>query len=344
MEISVYNSSFNKIAIVDSYTSLMCCKRYYDVGALDLQIEATTETLNIFKKNYFITRKGDNTIYRIEAIKINTFENHDNHLIIGAVDCKTVLSQRVINPIITFNGTVENYIHQLINDNLINPRNPSRKISNFVLTGVKGFADTISQETDYEVLSEKIIDLCKTYNLGWQVLFEDGIFYIDFYRGANRSKNQSVNNPVVFSPEQDNLINSEYNYNSTKYKNVAIVYGKNSSGTPLGVEIGDSGTGFHRHEKYVEYSTAFDGEDITAYQDLLRSKGKEELAKTLTVTSFEGEIYAESYIYDQDYSLGDVVTIENEYGISVDARIVEVIETWDDNGYSLEPKFEYQEL
>ena len=39
-----------------------------------------------------------------------------------------------------------------------------------------------------------------------------------------------------------------------------------------------------------------------------------------------------------------MVTVENEYGISVTARITEVMEVDDDTGYSVEPKFEYLEI
>ena len=48
-----------------------------------------------------------------------------------------------------------------------------------------------------------------------------------------------------------------------------------------------------------------------------------------------------NFIYKTDYNLGDIVTIRNEYGFSVPARIVEVVEAFDENGYSIEPKFEY---
>lgn len=42
--------------------------------------------------------------------------------------------------------------------------------------------------------------------------------------------------------------------------------------------------------------------------------------------------------------LGDIVTVQNEYGITMNARITEVIETFDENGYSVSPKFEYEEV
>ena len=38
-----------------------------------------------------------------------------------------------------------------------------------------------------------------------------------------------------------------------------------------------------------------------------------------------------------------MVTIKNEFGIITNVRITEIIETWDDTGYTIEPKFEYFE-
>lgn len=78
------------------------------------------------------------------------------------------------------------------------------------------------------------------------------------------------------------------------------------------------------------------------YSVYLLTRGYEKLAEYGSVTSFEGSIEPNTtFVYKQDYFLGDLVTVENEFGISVGARIVEVIEVNDDNGYSVEPKFEY---
>lgn len=78
------------------------------------------------------------------------------------------------------------------------------------------------------------------------------------------------------------------------------------------------------------------------YSVYLLTRGYEKLAEFGAVTSFEGIIEpSTTFEYKKDYFLGDVVTVQNDYGISVDARIVEVVEVNDDNGYSVEPKFEY---
>lgn len=78
------------------------------------------------------------------------------------------------------------------------------------------------------------------------------------------------------------------------------------------------------------------------YEVYLLTRGYEKLAEYGATTSFEGSIEPNNtFQYKKDYFLGDLVTVENEYGISVGARIVEVIEVEDDNGHSVQPKFEY---
>lgn len=66
------------------------------------------------------------------------------------------------------------------------------------------------------------------------------------------------------------------------------------------------------------------------------------LANKKMLTQFEGTVIPNvTYRYRQDYNLGDIVTVRNEYGIEAQARIVEVLEVFDGSGYSIEPKFEY---
>lgn len=89
-----------------------------------------------------------------------------------------------------------------------------------------------------------------------------------------------------------------------------------------------------------------DSDNVTlrdlVYMVYLLNRGYEKLAEYGAITSFNGTIEPNTtFVYKQDYFLGDLVTVENEYGISVGARIIEVVEVNDDNGYSVEPKFEY---
>lgn len=81
------------------------------------------------------------------------------------------------------------------------------------------------------------------------------------------------------------------------------------------------------------------------YSVYLLNRGYDKLAEYGIVTSFEGTVEPDiTFKYKEDYFLGDIVTVENDYGISLEARITEVIETNDENGYNIEPKFEYLEV
>ena len=64
----------------------------------------------------------------------------------------------------------------------------------------------------------------------------------------------------------------------------------------------------------------------------------DELAKVKELTDFSGEILAgNSYKYGIDYSLGDKVTVINEYGIRGTAVVSEITEVEDETGYSIYP-------
>lgn len=99
----------------------------------------------------------------------------------------------------------------------------------------------------------------------------------------------------------------------------------------------------------LQTTTPDDNSPVTlqdiVYSVYLLNRGAENLAEYGEVISFEGSVIPDvTFVYKQDYFLGDIVSVENEYGIKASARIVEVVEVMDDNGYSMEPKFEYLEV
>jgi len=82
------------------------------------------------------------------------------------------------------------------------------------------------------------------------------------------------------------------------------------------------------------------------YNVYLLNRGYEKLAERGEIISFEGSIEPNTtFIYKDDYFMGDVVNVENEYRMAIGARIVEIIETSNDkNEKSIEPRFEYIEV
>ena len=340
MNINILDKTLTRVAVMDTYISLMWCRRYYDIGALDLQVPATKENVSLFREGYFITRDDDATIFRIEVIELDTSNNGSNSLIIGAFDCKKILSQRIIWNQVNFQGTVENFIRKIIQENVISPDDTNRAIDRFVLDPSQGFEDSFEIQAQYDQLDEKIIELCTAYGYGWAVDF-DGNFRFRLYKGVDHSITQSENPHVIFSPDFDNLIGSKYNVDSSEYKNAALVGGE-GEGTERKTRSIGTATGIERFEMFVDSNVSSnDGGDLVDYYEALVADGINELAEHSTVATFEGQVDSKSYEYRKDYNLGDIVTVMNEYGVKINARIVELTETWDNEGYSIDPVFEY---
>ena len=339
MDLIVYNKNFELITVVDSFKSLMWCKRYNDIGAIDLQVEATAKNLNTFREGYYIARYDDDAVFRIEMVELDTTESKDNSLLIGAYDVKKILNQRIVYETETYDTTVESAIRKMIEKNIINPTDERRKISNFALKDKKNFEDRTRMQTTYANIGEKISSLCKTYDYGYRVTLENGTFYFDLYKGENKTLTSSV----VFSPSFDNVVSSKYVKDTSEFKNVALVAGEGEGKNRKKVEIGED-EGLERFEVYVDAKDMSSEEGAISadiYENMLLEKGKEELAQYVVETSFEAEINTFLFKYKQDFDLGDIVSIENEYGIKITAQITEVIETWDDSGYKFEPVFDY---
>ncbi len=76
------------------------------------------------------------------------------------------------------------------------------------------------------------------------------------------------------------------------------------------------------------------------YTAKLIQRGKEKLIENTEVISFEGQVETTMmFRYGEDFFNGDIVHIENEYGHSTSARIVEIVMSEDEQGTSIYPTF-----
>ena len=81
--------------------------------------------------------------------------------------------------------------------------------------------------------------------------------------------------------------------------------------------------------------------DITndEYYAQMREEGLENI--TQITKAFEGTVYFDNIEYKKDVSVGDIVVIENsKWGIFINSRLIEVIESVDESGsYQVVPTF-----
>jgi hypothetical protein len=110
------------------------------------------------------------------------------------------------------------------------------------------------------------------------------------------------------------------------------------------VEVkGDAGNPIHEYDAIAQCYGAIMSWD-SAGGGLQKEIAKYKLQNHIHILGTILQQQIPSYLYKTDYNVGDIVSIENEFGLTVNARIVEVTETWDKEGYTINPVFEFEEF
>ena len=129
------------------------------------------------------------------------------------------------------------------------------------------------------------------------------------------------------------------------YRNIALVAGE-GEGHLRKREIVGQASGLGRRELYVDardlQSTDTDGEEEiiipdSEYREMLRDRGLSDLAETEKIEVFNSRVDVGSNLeYKKDFDLGDIVTAtEKRWGITVDTRIEEIEEVYEEDGMSI---------
>lgn len=336
------NDTFTKIKVIDNATSVIWVKRFNAVGNFELYIRASTELLELFTGDIFITRDESNVGMYVEKVQLNTDSENGDYLVITGRSAECILSWRVVMRVVysSESTTAEYIIRNSIDKTLISDIIPNNNISWLTLGEDHEWQDYITRQYTGKNVLDIVQDLCVTYNYGFEFEWNGSGFTINLYKGTDRSYDQTENTYIVFSPEFENLGNTEYIQDTMNYANGAIIGGE-GEGTErkFAIVLPQGITGFNRRMIYIDARQS-SSDDLTEsqYTDMLIAQGKEELEQRKITTSFNGEILNyNNYTYGVDYNLGDKVSIINEYGIRGNATITEITEVEDDTGYKLIP-------
>lgn len=340
----VMNTSFQRLAVIDDYSSFIWSPRYYTTGDFQLIVDVKESNMQLFQKDYYIVRDDDDNVGVIEDILIQRNEDAHEVFIVKGRFLASILGRRIIALQTTLSGQVSACINSLITQNIINPSIAARKISNFVLGSYSGLpSQTMEAQYTGKNLLETISDICNAYGLGFKVtLNANNQFVFMLYSGKDRTYDQNVNPWVIFSDTYDNLLSSEYEENYQDIATAVLVAGEGEGLDRKTAWVTDGSTGLLRHEVYKDQRNirSNDGEITPAdYTKLLQEAGKESLTKY--TAAFTGTVYFDNITYKQDINLGDLCVIENpRWGIYMNTRLVEVIESVNEAGeYSIIPTF-----
>lgn len=349
MNFYLLDNNLNYIKIIELYRSFIWTNRYYAPGDFELYAPATKELLNMVQRGFYIVRDDDLTqAMIISNFEVNSDIENGDYITITGQSLKSILNRRIIWTQTVLNGNVETMVRQLVTQNAISPTIAARKISRLVLGDTIGLTGTIQAQYTGDNLGETLSIICQTNHVGYDVKLdmENKQFKFVLYQGQDRTYDQNVNSRVIFSSEYENLLTTEYTYNSEEYANVALVAGEGEGTARKTATIG-AASDLNRFELFVDArDVSSNNGEISAseYTNLLLERGAQQLSETTIKEDMSGEVETNyTYKLNVDYFLGDLVEVTNGYGVSTTPRITEVIECHDENGYTCIPTFAIDE-
>lgn len=349
MNITILDTGQNQIDIIDTFESLVWVDSAQKNGYFELKMEWNSDVYNSIKKSYYFRIPDSESSMIVEDIQIVTEAEEGNSILVTGRCLKTTLYQRIVWGLKTISGSLQDGLLSIFNENIINPTLSVRKIDDFIFLvsdDPEITALTIEAQYDGEYIYDVVEGMCIQKQLCFDIIHGDnGEMIFMLYKGADRSYDQIINPYVVFSPNFDNLSNSNYLESIKNYKNVAMVVGEGEGDARTNTIIGTA-SGLERREIFVDASsiTSYvdENQTLTAsqYLELIKTKGNEVLAENTVTTAFEGETETTNmYVYGVDYFLGDIVQIENEFGCTAKSMITEVMISEDENGKLIVPVF-----
>lgn len=347
IDLIVLNQQFEKIAIIDAYESLLWTDRYNSPG--DFEIYTPVDKLSGILKypvanNYLQIKDSEHTMI-IEDTTIESNIETGNHIKIIGRSLESILDRRIVWTQTDITGNLQNGIERLLNETIINPSDTDRKLDNFIFEASEDPEITeLTMENQYtgDNLLEIIETLCETNKIGYKIILNDSNqFVFSLYKGVDRSYNQNSNPYVVFKPSFENIINSNYSDIQSEAKTIALVAGEGEGNQRVTRVVG-TGTGLLRKELYVD-ARDLRSDDISQqeYYAKLDQRGTEKLNENKVKKTFDGQCETtRMFKYKNDFYMGDIVQVADEYGMESSARVTEFIWSSNQSGIESYPTFE----
>lgn len=339
MALYLVNTQFQKIRLVDDYISLIWPEKYLGYSEFELYMRANAQNIADFQPDMMLKLEGSNVMMFIEKVEITTDLDSGAFMSIKGYPLEAWPSRRIVWGQRILTGNLQSAVQSVLSSNMLSTSTISaRRFLNmtFVPSTDPGITSlTIDAQFTGTPLDEFLKSVLEPEGLGYRIVNTTGRnTNFELYKGVDRSYSQPSYPYVVFSPKFDNLLSSEYKASVSNYKTAALVAGEGEGvarRTRTVTKGSPTATGVNRRELFVDardISSEVDGDPLTTtqYNNLLDQRGREKLTEFDVETSFEGGVDDRStYQYGTHFNLGDIVQVEDEYGNSSPARVVEFI-------------------
>lgn len=326
--------------------------KYHGFGEFELYCPATKKNLTALKKGYYVKIPNRRFGWFITSVQYE-FKAESGVRMVSAkgYELKWLLKKRIIQKPIQLSTNLFQAVHGLVNANIGEGASEARKLPFF--KSVQNSETIIIPDTQATRgnLGEYVDTLLTAHSCGSTAVFVGegtntlGIAF-EAYKGQEKAKS------VRFSQSFDNLLSSTYYSSDENVGSYALVV-STIDDVDYTREVDKRAVGSRRSEILVESNISTKYEDAngverettptsTLYQGWQEEEGKNKLAERITIEDVSGEIDLQNSLYkfDEDFFLGDVVRVQDEYfDFFLDTRIAKVTIKQDSSGYGEEVEY-----
>ncbi|MBH0159892.1 siphovirus ReqiPepy6 Gp37-like family protein [Fictibacillus sp. 26RED30] len=351
----IIDSSFQLLGEIDDYETLSFTRRWHTYGAFELRINRHKRNTDTLQKGNIIIIGGSQTkvgIIKHREISVNEGSKQSEQWVIKGTTLGGIFSGRLTDPPNkdhdSVKVTAESAMKHYVNNHVINPAVTGRKITQLQNATDLGRGSVVDWQSRFASLPAELEAISIISGIGWNVTIDFTLlkWIFDVKVGRDLTVNQTVNPPVIFSPQFDNVKEAHLIDSDLEYKNVAYVAGQ-GEGAARRVVIVGTATGLDRAELFVDARDVEEKDEngvqlpAATINARLTERGQQALAEHNRELTLNAQVFStDSMKYEEDWDLGDTVTVQNRtWKVTLDARITEVTEIYESDGFKLEVTF-----
>lgn len=321
MEIMALNADFLPEGPTSlPYFDLVWDRKYYETGQFSVQIKAGD--YNGEMRYIFTAHRPE-----LGMIQKVVYTDEDGMVVLSGFFYERKLADKIIWPMFERYGTRAGFVAAAVEQ--YRGDIPKLRVAEFADTGEK----VQKQETGV-TLEEMAHGTLQVDGKAFRCVYdfaEDAVRF-EIYQGTDRTQSQEGNNFVTFSKGFRNIKDVRAQTDCSAYKNYFVVGGQGEGADRI-VAVLDLSDGEYLQELFIDGSSKRynpEKQSVDEYKEILKQMAVEKAQKYVSINNVEFEAVADAGAkYLEDYDLGDKCDVILEpLGMSYEARIIEVAETW----------------
>lgn len=367
MELLTLDQNFKPEALIEQYESLIWSERYFKNGDFQLESVDVSRMMTQLPRGKVVSLRESTVPMIVERYHIHNPPDDAPTITVTGRSFETVLDRRAavlaIDALmgrdswkITANSPSDaafKLMRLVLGDvakaglPAVTPAaSPLDAIPQIQIVTPSDYVESTDNTYEFKVadLYSSVMELLAVNRRGLKAVRPDPLSAkntvdLEIYNGVD------LTNHTVFDARFNQFDDASYLLSDETSKNVGYVYGPNGATLVRKNNVGPEPSGLDRRVLVVDETS----EAVLNTDEVRTARGLVELYNNNAVALFDGEItesLAELYnrpSLENGYSLGDIIRLDGDYGLSTNVRVVEFIRTFDTSGYKAYPAFEVVE-